>query len=163
MISKGLLLGLGHFGLFLIFYVFRLLPTNWNTLQAVKFGWFLVFVVFVCRTYFEVPKLAHKITLLTLIGIITLSSIVFNLSQYAFNTWYDDQFRYARGKAQIEQINERRDRRNLPREVFDQAKVDAQHDPEQYFYNVVNSSIANVLMILLLYPLGILYWKVRQE
>jgi hypothetical protein len=163
MITKALLLGLGHFGLFLVFYVFGLLPASAQTLTVVKIVWFLIFIILVCRTYFEVPRLVHTITLLTLVGILTLSSVVYNCFDCAFNTWYDDQFRYARGRRQIEQINERRDRRNLPHEVFDKAEVDAKYHPEQYFYILVNSIVVHVIVVLLMYPLGILYWKTWQE
>lgn len=156
-------MGLGHFFLFLVFYVFGLIYTNSQALIFVRLGWFFAFMVFACRAYFEVPVLAHRMTLLTLVGILTVSNVVDTGCDYAFNTFYDDQHRYVRGRAQIEKINERRDRRNLPHEFFDKAKVDAAHHPRQYFYNMLTGLVVNTIVVLLIYPLGLFYWHIRKE
>ena len=163
MISKAFLLSCGHIALFLLFYVFGLFPEHNLKLAVIKIIWFFVFSVTFLRSFFEVPKLSHSTNILSLLAIVTLSTVVCTGFDFYFNNFYDDQIRYERARNEIEQINARRDRRNLPHEVFDKAKVDANYHPKMYLQRIVHTSVFNIIVVLFVYLFGIFYWKIRQE
>jgi len=161
MIVKGILLSLVHFLVFLGFYVFGMLPEHKNYMQLVSAICFIIFSVLGFRELFKVTEFSHFKTILYMTGTLVISTLLYNFFDYGFNTYYDTDFRYRAGRDMVEKINERRNRRGLPLEFFDKGKVDEKFHPQQYVYQSVNSSVANlVIVVLLLYPAGFFYRKI---
>jgi hypothetical protein len=162
MVGKAVFLALLHFLVFFGFYVFD--DNESSTSIIISIVLFVVASVMLFRHTFTVENFSHFKAILFLFGTLTLSSIFHGVLFYGFETYYDTEYRYREEQARIEAINERRDRRGLPREYFDKAKVDERYTLKGYLNLFRDSSIFNAVAVLLfLYPLGLFYRAVTTK
>jgi hypothetical protein len=162
MFVKGALLGIVNILLFCLFYWLDMLPSGRFILTICSIVVFFLVTVYCIDFYFGNSKLNFMNSILTFFTILSFSSLLCIGFDYWFNKSIDTEYKYILAKERIEEINKRRDRKGVGvYEIFNPEVVDKKHTVEASAQALFNSLILNLVVSLIIFPVGLLYNKVR--
>jgi hypothetical protein len=159
---KGFLLGIINIGLFFLFYYLDLLPSERFTLTLFSFIIFFLVTLYCINFYFSKTRIGFFKSIGIFFTILSISSFLCIGFDYWFNKCYDTEYKYILAKERMEEINKRRDRNGVGvYENFNPDIVDKKHDLESYIETFCNSLVLNLFASLLIFPLGLVYNKIK--
>ena len=160
---KGILLGITHIALFLLFYLLDLLPESRFFLAGGHIIVFLMITIGVAKNYFKDEYSSFLKAFTHFIVYLSISSVVSIGFDYTFNNYIDTGYKYILAEQRVEQINNRRERKGVGAyETLDSEKIEKKASLEAYGQNLLTSSILNLVVAFAITGVGLLYRKANE-
>lgn len=157
---KGILLGIVHVLLFLMFYLLDMLPESRFLLAGCHVIAFFIITIIIARSYFSSGYTSFLKSVSYFFLYLSVSSILSLTFDYTFNNYLDKGYKYILAEQRIEQINDRRERNGVGAyETLDSEKVEKKVSLEASGKNLLYSSILNIILALSISAIGALFKK----